>query len=71
MKQKQDLRFGLLAWMRQFRVNSAYKSEDYFNEIMIMRETKVLQMIKRRSSMKSNKKIVAVQSRPNHLLMGS
>ena len=28
------------------RVNSAYKSEDYFNEIMIMRETKVLQMIK-------------------------
>lgn len=27
-------------------VNSAYKSEDYFNEIMIMRETKVLQMIK-------------------------
>ena len=28
------------------RVNSAYKSKDYFNEIMIMRETKVLQMIK-------------------------
>ncbi|MDD6071224.1 MAG: NUDIX domain-containing protein [Clostridiales bacterium] len=28
------------------RVNSAYKSEDYFNEIMIKRETKVLQMIK-------------------------
>ena len=28
------------------RVNSAYKSEDYFNEITIMRETKVLQMIK-------------------------
>ena len=28
------------------RVNSTYKSEDYFNEIMIMRETKVLQMIK-------------------------
>ena len=27
-------------------VNSAYESEDYFNEIMIKRETKVLQMIK-------------------------
>lgn len=27
-------------------VNLAYKSEDYFNEIMIKRETKVLQMIK-------------------------
>ncbi|MGN0469327.1 MAG: NUDIX hydrolase [Acutalibacteraceae bacterium] len=27
-------------------VNSSYKSEDYFNEIMIKRETKVLQMIK-------------------------
>ena len=27
-------------------VNLAYKSEDYFNEIMINRETKVLQMIK-------------------------
>lgn len=27
-------------------VNSAYKSEDYFNEIMIMRETKILQMLK-------------------------
>ena len=27
-------------------VNSIYKSEDYFNEIMIKRETKVLQMIK-------------------------
>ena len=27
-------------------VNAAYKSEDYFNEIMIKRETKVLQMIK-------------------------
>lgn len=27
-------------------VNSAYKSKDYFNEIMIMRETKILQMIK-------------------------
>ena len=26
-------------------VNSAYESEDYFNEIMIQRETKVLQMI--------------------------
>ena len=28
------------------RVNQAYKSEDYFNEIMIERETKVLQMLK-------------------------
>lgn len=27
-------------------VNSAYKSEDYFNEIMIIRETKVLNMIR-------------------------
>lgn len=27
-------------------VNSTYKSEDYFNEIMIMRETKVLQIVK-------------------------
>lgn len=27
-------------------VNSAYESEDYFNEIMIKREAKVLQMIK-------------------------
>lgn len=27
-------------------VNSAYKSDDYFNEIMIKRDTKVLQMIK-------------------------
>ena len=27
-------------------VNSIYKSEDYFNEIMIQRETKVLQIIK-------------------------
>lgn len=27
-------------------VNLAYKSEDYFNEIMIKRETKVLQMVK-------------------------
>ena len=27
-------------------MNSAYKSEDYFNEIMIKRETKVLQLIK-------------------------
>lgn len=27
-------------------VNSAYKSEDFFNEIMIKRETKVLQMIR-------------------------
>lgn len=28
------------------RVNLAYKSEDYFNEIMIGREAKVLQMIR-------------------------
>lgn len=28
------------------RVNLAYTSEDYFNEIMIKREAKVLQMIK-------------------------
>lgn len=27
-------------------VNSTYKSENYFNEIMIMRETKVLQIVK-------------------------
>ena len=27
-------------------VNSVYKSQDYFNEIMIKRETKVLQMVK-------------------------
>ena len=44
MKQKQDLR--LVRLDETIRVNSAYKSEDYFNEIMIMRETKVLQMIK-------------------------
>ena len=28
------------------RVNLSYKSEDSFNEIMIMREAKVLQMVK-------------------------
>ena len=27
-------------------VNSTYKSENFFNEIMIMRETKVLQIVK-------------------------